>query len=262
MYISAKIIYMAKELEQLDLSSLTNLESDALVNRFLNDVDTVDKALMTDPGLNAYQALLKPQNAEYKKALLQVQKNDETAKILQLDVVRDKAYRAFVKAVNLGLTSDIEAEVEAAKSLYTLLKTFGNVPKLNFEAESAAIKKLLTDLATDKYKAHVTTLALDKYILRIKNAEDAFSAKFGGRMQDTATKEVYDTKALRTTMINTYKLAVSYVLSMANSPAAINLPLFDTVLALINTARKYYHDNYTTPKGGGGTPPPTPPTNG
>lgn len=49
---------------------------------------------------------------------------------------------------------------------------------------------------------------------------------------------------------------------MANSPAAINLPLFDSVLALINTARKYYHDNYTTPKGGGGTPPPTPPTNG
>ena len=72
---------------------------------------------------------------------------------------------------------------------------------------------------------------------------------FSTRLQDTAVKEVFDAKALRTTVLGTYKQMAEYVVTMAKSPAKINLPLFDGALALINAARKYYHDNYNAPKG-------------
>ena len=226
-------------LEPLRTSVLTNMEGGQLKKRHLNDLGTIDPALLTDVPFNVYVKDLTGYADRYGKALAQVRKNEETEKIALADDLRDKALEAFGKALKLYAVSDDQAEVEASRVLHILHNKFANLTRLNYEAETIGIDKLVGELAGPNYSAKVALLKMERYVTRISNANEAFKALFGGRMTTAALTETYDLKSIRTEMFKRYSEFCDYVLAMAK---ALNTPLFTTTLDLLNAARKYYAD--------------------
>lgn len=239
---------MKLKIEPLRTPGLTNMEAGQLINRHLSDLATVDPALLTDPPFNTYIADLSLQVANYHKGLAQVQKNEETEKVVLADAVRDNAVRAFGVALKLHTLSDIPEEVEASRSLGILFATYKNLASLNYEAETLGIDKLVGELTSTNYSNKVSLLQLDRYVSRMQSTNDAFKPLFGNRIQATAMAETYDMKTLRTELLNKYSDFAGYVFAMAK---ATDNPLFVTALNMLNTARKYYNDTIakrTAPK--------------
>src|SRR5665647_645249 len=230
---------MKQSLEPLRVSMLTNMEGGQLMKRHLNDLRTLDPALLTDVPFTTYVQDLTGYAEKYEKALAQVRKNEETEKIMLADNVRDRALDAFGKALKLYAVSDDEAEVEASRGLRILLDSYKNLASSNYEAETIGIDKLVSELAGPNYSPKVSLLKMERYVTRISNANEAFKTLFGGRMMTVATTETYDLKSIRSEMANRYGEFCDYVLAMAK---ALNTPLFVTTLNLLNTARKYYAD--------------------
>jgi len=226
-------------LEPLRTSVLTNMEGGQLMKRHLNDLRTIDPALLTDAPFNAYVKELTAYAENYEKGLAQVRTMEKTEKIALADDLRDKALEAFGIALKLYSISDDPAEVEASRVLRILYDTFVNLTRLNYEAETIGIDKLVGELAGPNYSAKVALLKLERYVTRISDANEAFKTLFGGRMTTTALTETYDLKVIRMEMVRIYSEFCIYVLAMAK---ALDTPLFVTTLNLLNTARKYYAD--------------------
>ena len=226
-------------LEPLRVSMLTNMEGGQLMKRHLNDLRTLDPALLTDVPFTTYVKDLTGYAEKYEKALAQVRKNEETEKIMLADNVRDRALDAFRKALKLYAVSDDETEVEASRGLRILLDTYKNLSSTNYEAETIGIDKLVSELARPNYSSKVTLLKMERYVTRISNANEAFKTLFSGRMMTSASTETYDLKSIRSEMAGRYVEFCNYVLAMAK---ALKTPLFTTTLNLLNTARKYYAD--------------------
>ena len=230
---------MKLKLEPLRTSNLTNMEVGQLIIRHLTDFDTIDPALKTDAPFNAYTNDLGLQSVVYQKGLAQVQKNEETEKIVLADANRDKTVSAFGAGLKLYALSDIPEEAEASRSLSILFGTYKNLSTLSYEAETLAIDKLVGELLSPAYSSKVTLLQMDRYVTRMQNANEVFKPLFSGRMVGNAMTETYDMKILRTALLNKYSDFANYVLAMAK---ATDNPLFANALGLFNTARKYYDD--------------------
>ena len=230
---------MKPSLEPLRTSVLTNMEAGQLLNRHLSDLGTIDPTLLTDAPFTTYVQDLSVSAGNYENALAQIRKSEETAKIALADEVRDKALSAFGAALKLHAKSDDPEEVEASRSLGIILANFKNLATLNYEAETLGIDKLISDLSGPAYSPKVNSLHMEKYVARISNANEAFSILFSGRMVTTAMTESYDMKTIRTETFKKYSDFCDYVLAMAK---ALDTPLFNTALNLLNTARKYYAD--------------------
>lgn len=230
---------MKLKLETLRTPGLTNMEVGQLIIRHLTDLNTIDPASKTDVPFNAYTNDLDLQSVEYQKGLAQVQKNEETQKIVLADAVRDKSVSTFGAGLKLYALSDIPEEVEASRSLDILFGTYKNLSTLSYEAETLAIDKLVGELLSPAYSSKVNLLQMDRYVVRMQNANETFKPLFSGRMVGNAMTETYDTKILRTALLNKYSDFAKYVLAMAK---ATDNPLFANALNLLNTARKYYND--------------------
>ena len=230
---------MKQTLEPLKFTALTNMEAGQLMNRHLSDLGTIDPALLTDAPYNTYIRNITSKMVSYKNALAQVQKSEETEKIGLADDARDKAVVAFNMAIKLHGTSYDPAEVEASRSLGILYGAFNNPTKLNYEAETLAIDKLVSDLNSPAYTEKVTSLHMNKYVTRMADTNNAFKTLFGGRMVTTASTESFDMKTIRKDLQETYTDFTAYVLTMAK---VSENQLFVTALNLLNTARKYYAD--------------------
>ncbi len=230
---------MKQILEPLSPSALTNMEAGQLFRRHLSDLATIDASLLTDAPFNTYVEQISNQSEVFENAIAQVRKNEETQKIVDADASRDKAVSSFNLALKLHASADDPAEVEASRSLSILFGIYKNMAKLNYEAESLAIDKLVSELNSPAYSEKITALYMTKYVTRLTDTNTTFKTLFSGRMVGTAMNETYDMKALRSEIQSTYSDFCDYVLAMAK---ALNTPLFTNALSLLNTARKYYAD--------------------
>lgn len=230
---------MIYHLEPLRKVALSNMETGQLMKRHLADLNTIEPNLFTDESFNAYIQELARQSELYDKALGQVRKNAETEKVKQAGIVRDKALRAFLTALKLYSLSDEEPEVGACRSLQILTGSFKNLPRLNYEAKTLGIEKLVSELESEHYAGKVAFLQLSRYVDRMKNANHDFAVLFSGRMVAEATTEAYNMKLVRKEMLRKYSDFTAYVLAMAKATESL---LFVSSLNLMNAARKYYSE--------------------
>jgi hypothetical protein len=224
------------------------MEGGQLLKRHLSDLATIDPALLTDAPFNTYVQDLTGLSGNHENALVQVQKSEETEKIVLADDARDKAVVSFRLALKLHASSDDPAEVEASRSLSILFNSFKNLATLNYEAQTLAIDKLTGDLNSQAYSEKINFLHMSNYVTRLEETNATFKTLFSGRMVTTAMTETYDMKSIRKETFKKYSDFCDYVLAMAK---ALNTPLFITSLNLLNTARKYYSDQLarrTAPK--------------
>jgi hypothetical protein len=230
---------MTIKIESLRTTDLTNMEVGQLMNRHLNDLTTIDPKLLTDAPYNDYVSQLTSKSSVFQKALVQVRKNQETEKIIQADEDRDKAIEAYRKSLQLYKVSDDPAEVEAVRVLGILMGSYKNLARLNYEAETIGIDKLMSDLESPKYVAQVALLNIGRYVDRMKVTNQNFKTLFSARMVTGAMTETYNVLAIRKELLKQYTDFTAYVLAMAK---ALDTPLFNAALTLLNTARKYYAD--------------------
>lgn len=226
-----------KELQSLNVARLTNLEFGQHVKSVKKGISDLNNA--TDTGFTTYLTQLETTIGNYDKAMVQVQKSDETEKIAIADQVRDTAFSAMSRYVKVFELSENEAEVLAYKSIDTLLKTYRGIQKWNFEEESNGIDNLVNDLNNAKYLPSVTLINLNPYVTRLATRNEEFKTLFAGRTMEVASKEVFDVKQLRTDLKTTYSDMATYILSMAKSK---NTDEFNKALDVLNTVRKYYSD--------------------
>jgi hypothetical protein len=226
-----------KELHVLNLTRLTVLEFGQHIKSVNQGISLLGNT--TDPVFVNYLATSNLNLVAYDKAMLQIQKSDETAKIIATDTLRDNAITALQRQLTVHELSEVETEQLAYASLNTLLKTYKGIQRWNFEEESNGIDNLVNDLNNAKYLPSVTVLKMNDFITKIENNNTAFKTIFAGRTQEFASKEVYDVKQLRATAKITYLDMVAYVLAMAKVK---NNDEFNKALDVINTLRKYYAD--------------------
>jgi len=230
---------MENNLEPLKASFLTIMEFGQLMNRHLKDLATIDQALLTDQAYNTYLQQITGKLVIYEKGIAQVRKNAETEKISLANKARNKAIVAFSVALELYGLSDDPAEADASRILLILYKTFKNPTKLNYEAKSIAVDKLVIELENERYAGKVAFLNIGRYVARMKTYNQQFKTLFDGRMVTEASTVTYDMRTIRSEMLAVYNEFTAYILAMRN---ALKTPLFITSLALLNTARNYYAD--------------------
>ena len=226
-----------KQLHPLSLTRLTNLEFGQHVKSVTQGINTLN--IVNDDSFKTYQTALVANIVDYDKAILQIQKSDETEKIENADYVRDIAVSALTRYLSVFQLSENEAEVLSYKSLDTLLNTYKSIQSWNFEEESNGIDNLVNDLNNAKYLPSVTLLKMNDYVSRVATRNADFKTLFAGRTQEVASKEVFDAKVLRKETGTTYQNMIEYVLSMSK---ARNNDEFNKSLDVVNTVRKYYAD--------------------
>ena len=230
---------MAYELEPLAASTLQTMETGQLTARVVEDVGAIPTELKTDVPYNKYVAKLGEISELYFRALAQVRKREETELIVKADGLRDKTISSFKMAIKLHLAAIDPEEAEAARGLSILFGAYKEIDKMNFEAESLAIDKLVSDLNTPAYSPKIEFLHMQKYVNNMAEANASFKNLFSQRLQGVAATEVFDIKIIRKEMQTLYDDFCEYVLALAK---ATDLPLFVDTLGLINTSRKYYAD--------------------
>ena len=103
--------------------------------------------------------------------------------------------------------------------------------------------------------AHIRqTLGVEGRINNLETANTNFKNKFNTRSTDTITTVVYDTKALRKAILETYKELAEYVLVMAKRR---NTAYYLDILTVINNGREYFANILARHSGGTSTTPPT-----
>ena len=142
-------------------------------------------------------------------------------------------------AIKLHLAAIDPEEAEAARGLSILFGAYKEIDKMNFEAESLAIDKLVSDLNTPAYSPKIEFLHMQKYVNNMAEANASFKNLFSQRLQGVAATEVFDIKIIRKEMQTLYDDFCEYVLALAK---ATDLPLYVDSLSLINTSRQYYAD--------------------
>lgn len=235
-----------ESLERVTLSHLTQYEFSQCIERQVSEIEALGSAVLTDETLNNLLATVKTASEDYSKSILKLQKSEFTSKLAELDSARAKAVVAYKQALLAYAYSEDEDEKTAYHQLWTLSNKYKGVQKLNYEAETTALKKMASEIESAKYKVSVAKLNLGSKITRIKTANDAFSTLFDTRNNETNNKEKLDTKLLRKALQGQYIQLVNYVATMANT---FNKKPYNSVLKILNTVRRYYREILNRRKG-------------
>ena len=188
-------------------------------------------------------AVLKPLEDGLKRedeALNRPLTKEGTHDLEQLDGVRDKAYRALMKAVGLAKLSEDVDEVRAAEKVAEVARRYRNVVDSNYDKESGLVKNLVADLKSAECTAAVAKLKLTAAITRLETANTAFDDRYHNRYK--GGKNVDDMRALRTAVNKAIDEAFERVAALNN------LDPSEKITALIQHYNNYVHDRETVIK--------------
>lgn len=135
--------------------------------------------------------------------LKQLQKSAVTASLSELDKVRDNLFRGLAHAIKSACFHFDPTKQEAGERLQMIMNTLGNVARKTYDAESAALNKLVVDAQT-KHKADFELLGLLPWIDKIEEANNTFQEAMLQRYGESAKKAEGSLKELRTEFDITY----------------------------------------------------------
>ena len=185
-------------------------------------------------------AVLKPLEDALKREdeALNYPRSKEGSKELDtLDSVRDTAYQALMKEVELADLSADADEVKAARKIEEVARRYPGVVRANYDKESGLVKNLVADLKSAECTAAVTKLKLTAAITRLETANTAFDDCYHNRYK--GGRNVDDLKELRTAVND----AIDKVLERV--AALDNLDPSEKITALIQHYNNYVHDRDT-----------------
>lgn len=152
---------------------------------FMTFVSGVADAL-TGENMKKVVAAFRAALSEEDVALEQQRKSELTASVVQLDVDRDRAWRALqLLAMSASLAEDAVLAASADRVL-GLIDRYGDPRDLPYMQANGVYKNLLQDLTSDAYKADVTALGADAHVTTMDDKNKAFVAVFTSRNAEQA----------------------------------------------------------------------------
>ena len=229
------------KLHPLSETKLLNLEFGQHIKSTIDTIALLGgTSFITDSIVQNYLTGLTDKSVAFDKAMLQIAKSDETAKIVLADMNRDDAVRSALRYLSVFELTKDAAKKLAYESLNTVFNTYKGVQNFNYEEETNGITNLVAELNTTKYAAHITTLNMADYVTEMSETNNDFDLLFKGRTQEVAVKVIYDVKAMRKELITNSHDLNGYILSMTKAhPTEAQ---YEKTLNVINAVRKYYYD--------------------
>ena len=171
-----------KEIKVIMLYTLNNAEYLAYMNAVLNllppppedrpEIESLDENLLSK-GAPAIGLSAKFVNTFEKDllALADVVEESRTAQETEAAAVHEKNRDNLVIYITTRISRagslPLEAERDAGKYLYKIIKPYIGIARLPVTQESAKIQGLLLDLRKDENVSYVTTLGLDAYLAEL-----------------------------------------------------------------------------------------------
>ena len=241
------------KLYPLNISRIPYLESGQFIVRYLTDFTNSGIDPNTDPDFKALHSSLLAQSPIYNQALMQVRAQAETEELIGLDQARDKKVTTLRRAVSVFEHTDDASEKASYMLIKIVLNTYKNIEIANYEAESLGVDNLIAELRNGTHLSAVQKLGLEGHINNLETANTNFKNKFDSRSTETISTVVYDAKALRKAILDTYKELAEYVLVIAKRR---NTQYYLDILTVVNNGRDYFANILARRGGGTSTTPP------
>ena len=156
-------------------------------------------------------------------------------------------------------TLPLEAERDAGKYLYKIIKPYNGIARLPMAQETAKIKGLLLDLRKDENKPYVTTLGLDAYLAELEKENNAYDRLSQQRVQNRTTSKKESGANLRKRIDVYYDdltlLAQSYSVAKPSEKATAFIAALNQLIAETTAA---YNQRMAASKKPAPAPEPTP----
>ncbi len=137
-------------------------------------------------------------------------------------------------------TLPLEAERDAGKFLYKVIKPYIGIARLPVAQETAKIQGLLIDLRKDENATYVTTLGLEAYLAELEKENNAYIALTSARTQSRAANKKDNSATIRQRLDSQYDdlvmLAQSFSVAQPSAAATtfvsnLNQLISETVTA-------------------------------
>ncbi len=187
-----------KEIKVIMLYTLNNAEYLAYMNAVLNllppppedrpEIESLDENLLSK-GAPAIGLSAKFVNTFEKDllALADVVEESRTAQETEAAAVHEKNRDNLVIYITTRISRagslPLEAERDAGKYLYKIIKPYIGIARLPVAQESAKIQGLLLDLRKDENVSYITTLGLDAYLAELEKENNAYITLTSQRTQ-------------------------------------------------------------------------------
>lgn len=110
---------------------------------------------------------------------------------------RDSLVVYITTRISRAGTLPLEAERDAGKFLYKVVKPYIGIARLPVAQESVQIQGLLIDLRKEENATYVTTLGLDAYLAELEKENDAYIALTSTRTKNRATNKKESGETIR-----------------------------------------------------------------
>lgn len=153
---------------------------------------------------------------------------------------RDQLVIYITTRISRAGTLPLEAERDAGKFLYKVIKPYIGAARLPVAQETAAIQGMLIDLRKEENAPYVTTLGLDAYLAELETENNAYSAITLQRTENRAANKVESGASVRLRLDGQYDdlvtLAQAYSIAAPSETAStfvsnLNQLITETVTA-------------------------------
>ena len=151
----------------------------------LTDSDGIPELGLTKEFLDTYEADL----LAMADVVDESRTSQETEQMTLHDTNRDNLTIYIITRISRAGTLPLEAERDAGKYLYKIIKPYNGIARLPMAQETAKIKGLLLDLRKDENKPYVTTLGLDAYLAELEKENNAYDRLSQQRVQNRTTSK-------------------------------------------------------------------------
>lgn len=208
-------------------AKLKNYRNAEFLEFISSTIQLVNRSGVT--ALNAAKVSLENEYKELEASFKVEQGSKLTATVQELDARRDDAIVGF-RTLAKAYTYHYEADRKAAA--FALLKTIdkysGNIARLNYQAETAALKSLIGDFTNDAdLMLAIDKLGLNEWMSELNNANLDFNAKYLDRVEDTADRQTVAVSEKRPAAMEAYQNLVKHI--EANSVLNPSSALMDLI---------------------------------
>ena len=159
----------------------------------------------------------------------------ETEAMQEHEKNRDNLATYILTRITCAGSLPLQAERDAGKALYKVVKPYIGIARLAVAKETAAIRGLLLDLRKAEYASYVTTLGLTAYMAELDTENEAYDTLYKARFEGRAANKLEAGSMIRARLDEYYKeltlLAQSYSVVQPTEKSAVFIRNLNQLIA-------------------------------
>ncbi|WP_163717461.1 DUF6261 family protein [Mangrovibacterium lignilyticum] len=182
------------KIESISLSRLQNNEH----FQFMTDLDALFVKYNVEMlGINNlypdFQTALAKEDACMKTELGSL----KSKSLSEIDCLRDQTWSAIRGRVDATLSSPFEVERESARALMRLIVLYGNVRKMTYNSESAALSNLVSDMQRVVNAGYLMSVGVGPWVEELGKQNEAFVQLMNDRNAEYSERGSGDMRNVR-----------------------------------------------------------------